>query len=1311
MANEYILNPSVDLQDSIQVRGLDPNSRDPHSYLKMVAKTFSAFKETSLSSRTISYIHGLTVDYMFIDKSNYVDYLSVEDALRYLDTGKKYHVFRVNPGACFIDDQFIEFSKPAIFLFEKPVDDRPIDLAEDLTNPSFDGQAIKLFKNLKYKIVIEYQWLEQYPVEKARIKIVADEASYDNLNYPYFKVAGFNTDNDGNIIRSEPEVFSNITGAELQALVDEQDLVSITNSDNSISYYKRGVDPQQLSKKYIDNYKSLFANMQDQMYTIFNNAGLSKSTFNVIENTDIEIGLKSGTMVYFDQRDNLYKPAKSSRQKVDKVIGLYLYDYHNDTHIVFFGGMIDLDPDNVLIGLKFKKLVRETTVDGEKILTFQNRYGLTYNHPLVNLEVGNHYYLEDDSRYFTNSLLMYDLENYIEWDTRGFISTRHFPGAVNVGYAVDRTKLLLNINSSNEVDWENAVDLYGNHKLFSDEFQSVYSFYSNQVKITKLEENKLEYTTERDNLNSYLGNYITTSTYPDITSSGGVRKVLDTNSPVLPDYIVFAKWFNNYLLGNVNNINRFPDFSSTVAPSLYKLNIPAIDFTEADTDAKVIYFNEQFCGGVQQTQTEVLNSPKTLRSNLSILSHCMIQNSKIISIFNTAISTITSNILNISNNSVLNELNNLVKIKRLELGDDPDTVNEVIEDTASNIIRDLGIKYTDENQTTISLDTLTRVDSVATIQNRTNKIIAIQGSISSTENSIEAATAILESFKEEVQSLMVTQYKLQMMYNLCQEYATKIESKISSLEKAITSSTLNVIEFNKLKTIAAAQRNTMNTLSLDIFYLSNYERKRYNYTYLVDRILFEFSLSETLAQDKTIASNKLSALTANGSNAYDIELARLEVDRLNNRIDKNNENIKNYTNEVNLILTEFNRPLILLGDKNFIIENDLINENPNNFKFGVDYGPVGTNNERYLVNEAFREVARLNMEKLKNGEIIRAEFPDRFLPSIYVIPGSGFMATDFVATNFKTLTFSNSYTSNPYFYITLDKVKHIVYSYDGKYYLYSGVEFLLAGLPDVDFNTIMPEESISNLNGEIIEIIGTEYLSYQKEVVVNGNIVSQPYTETIITDNYYVRKTSENTFVKLEPVALDSEELSRFVREARVKSVSEEYNNILTYVEFMNYFINKEAINTNVEILNGYIHEIDNMEILGYNNEITISLPVIAPSFTTLITDTTIMYNDYLNYRIHLNTLINILSLTGSKTTLTVLDISDTTLITYGLTSAFRTYTIETRSHMLTQIMDSYRTLLFDTTDSVKLEIQKYRDTDILNILSNNTEFNTNTTP
>lgn len=1267
----YVLNPTIDLQDAVQNRGLDPNAHDPHDYLKMVAKTFSAFKETSTTESTISYIHGLTVDYLYINKQASVPFLDAADQVL-INPEAQYHVFRINPGACFIDDQFIEFDHPTIFLFDLPTDNRPNSLVDDVTNPNYVGQNIKLFRNLTYKIIIEYKWIKQFPVQKARIKIVVDEPNYDSVNYPYFTVANFCVDDSGNVIKCTPEVFNNISAADLADLVTFNDLVPITNIDNSISYYHRGINAQQLSKKYISNYKSLFTNIQDQMFNIFNQAGLGKSTFLVIDKKEVSLDLKSGTMIYFDQRDSVYKPAMSSRQKTDKIIGLYLYDSYNDTHIIFFSGMIDLDPDNVLINMDYKKLIHTTTNGVTTIETFTNRYGLTYNHPLVNLEVGNSYFLEDDSQYFNQSLLMYDLANYIEWDTRGFISTREYPGAVNVGYAVDRTKLLLNINQSNETDWNNAVDLYGNHKKFSDEYLTVFDYYKMDTSIKKVSDLNISYLNEKNNYLSYIGAYLNFNTMPDITSG---LSIPINNSIPLP-FVSFLEWFTTkYIIG----IERFPQYSNSL---LYRLNLESIVFDEVNTNLNIVYFNDTYCMGDAVKQTMVKDSIKTLKGTISLVSSILVLVNRTIQLYNGAITTLNSTIQSISNNQLQDELSQLVLIRRLELGDDPDNLNEVIEDVNSNIIRDLDIKYTDENQAGINLDTHIREDDQSVVTARANKILSIKGSISLNTDTINNDIIILNTLKTKLNTFLLIKLELEKILNRDSNTAVKLTNRISQISAEIVANELNIANFIKQKQLDIDLRGTNSVPALDIFYLNNYERKRYNYTYIVDRLLYEFSLMDSLTSDKVIASNKFAALTANGANEYDKELARLEVDRLTNRLVKNTDNIKNYTVEINTILKDFARPLITLNDKHFNIESDLINENPNNFRFGVDYGPVGSNNERYIINEAFIEVQRINIAKLKDGSLQKINFPDRFLPSVYTVNGSELTSADFVKEKFTTLSFSNNAENNflfqPYFYIMLDKVKTLCYYYNGQYFIYS-ILTKPVDLPTLDVNNINDISFIDNVNKDIVTIDG----------------------------QFYVYKMNELTFVKLIPVPLDSDELSRFVREARTKSVSEEYSLILTHVGFMNYFILKEEVLKSIDILNGYITVIQAFEIIGTTNVITVNLPVISPDlYPVLIDRTTQSYASYLVNRNHLNFLITLLSDTGSKDNLTVQDISDTTLINYGLGGSFRTESIEMRSQKLITIIDNYRTLLFNNIDSVILEIKKYRDTDVLTILSLNTELN-----
>ena len=490
---DYNINPILSTQDNMQTRGLDPSARDPHDYLKMVSKIFNAYKESPYYRSTVSYIYGFNINYTYIDKIDSSYSLKLEDQLKYLDINKKYHMIEIEPGACFLDDQFVEFNKSSVFLFEH---DETNELSnnilltevEDYINPAYTGQPIKLFKGLKYRIIIDYKWVKQVPAQIARIKFIVDhldnedtiesEGNYDSNNYPYLKIGQFRVDDFGNIIRNLPETLSN-TYIDEQFLIDNQlVIVDNTNSGGNLEYHKRGIDPQYLSKLYIDNYKSLFKNIQTQIYTVFNEMRLNQSLFTVIteieeydgnlnkwikrwEDTKIQIGLKSGTFVYLDPIDKTYKPAESSRQKFDKVTGLYLYDKVNNQHIIFFSGLIDLDPDRVLEN------------NYSMLSNYNNRYGLEPKHPLLNLESGQYYFLEDDQSYFDNSILDYNLENYINWNTSGFISTRQYPGAVKVGYAFTRSKFLLNIDHSNEIDWMNAVNLFGNHEKFKTIYTSL----------------------------------------------------------------------------------------------------------------------------------------------------------------------------------------------------------------------------------------------------------------------------------------------------------------------------------------------------------------------------------------------------------------------------------------------------------------------------------------------------------------------------------------------------------------------------------------------------------------------------------------------------------------------------------------------------------------------------------------------------------------------------------------------------------------------------------------------------------------------
>lgn len=1267
---DYILNPTLDLQDTVQTRGLDPNERDPHDYLQMVSKTFSSYKETSLKTSTISYIHGFTIDYEYINKTQFTEYLSALDIATYLDINTRYHIIRINPGACFVDDQFIEIDTPVIFLFEAPTETRPITQLEDITNPSYIGQKIKLFKNLKYKVVIEYKWLKQFPVQKARIKIVVDEETYDSLNYPYLTLGVFNTDDNGNIIKSDYEVFSNTSENIINDMVNDDILVPITLIENNIEtlrYYKRGIDPQHLSSLYINNFKSLFNNLQTQMYTVFNEAGLSQSNFILISANQKSLELVSGMMVYFDQRDKIFKAAQSSRQKTDRVVGLYLYDSINDQHIIFINGLINLDPDNVLINMNYKKITVENEDGTESIKTFTNRYNLTYNHPLVNLEVGNYYYLEDDNRYYTSSLLMYDTETYVEWDTRGYISTRRYPGAVKVGYAFDRTKILLDIDHSNEIDWNNAVELYGNHKLFKDEYLAVNDYYKYERIITKLTEEKNKKITERNNLTAYLGTNVNLSNIVAniVLDSGNNLKILDITKQELPDYITFFNWFSNYIL-----IDRTPVYDKGL---IYDLNISPIIFSEPTTDPKIIYFKNIFCKAVAGTETIILDTVKNIKSYYDLILYFKNMASNIDTIFATALLKLSSDYSTKNTSFINNELNNLVLKYRYMLLDDPNNILEDWENTLKNMVPDLKIKYTDENQADIIFDPQL---TPSPTQNKID-LTTLENNIKAANDGVTNSSDLYFYFKNKYEEFLKIKNKIDELFNKIDDSRSIIELKIGELEADILGKTTNITNYTVLKTEASNKRNKYLPLSLDIFYLSNYERKRFNYTYLVDRLRYEFELQNSLKADAILSQNKINTLYVNNSNDYDKLLETLNLDRINKRIEKNLENITNYTNEINLILIEFGKTPITLNDKDFIYDNDLINENPKNYRFGVDFGPVGTNDERYLVNEAFFDVCFKNWEDYKMGLI--SNIPSRIIPAIYNISGSGLIPANFIPANFKTLSMLSTDTitaSNPYVYLILENYETLCYVYDNKIYVFDSITNLPAGVPAPDYNTI--HKNINHITGDIIKV----------------------------GEFYYVYRILDKNFTKLEPEALTNEEISRFVREARVKSINEKFDDIVNYVNFMNYFINKETLDKDIVILESYINDINNFEIVTFDAVISATLPIIDTKYESLIEKTNLYFNKFEENLEHLNILITILHNTKDLTQLTSIDITDNQLVTYDLTKSFRTESIEIRSNKLNVLLNYYKFLIIDNLNSITFEIKKYRDINILQIVEIQNEFN-----
>lgn len=407
------INPNQVEQGTFQKHGLRAIDRKPNDYLRMVSRTFSAFRETPTNSTVVSYINGFNI-------THYLK--SVDEVIDYVPVDVEYDLFYINKGICIIDNQLIDMHDDALFYFDK----------------------LHFLRNTKYAIVIEYDYIEQYRDEIATYRFYRYEdlrfPRQDDLNVvdckfkdvsldgihstiefsgrPGLIIATFFVDNTGTIVRS----------------YDEQDGTRLP-----------GIDPQYLSKLYMQNYKLLFENFAKQAKSVYSSMELTQSNFINVDQTKIGQDLRSGDMCYFNADSGKYERSIASRQKFAKVIGLYLNEYNEGNHLIIFGGMITIDPQ---------------------------KYNLNNDHTLNTLQPGKHYYLQDNCSLFDDTQPAMTIENYTLSDSSGQISTRFYPNSVRVGYATACNQIIINIDHSVEIGTGNLLALFGNFEEYKREYDA-----------------------------------------------------------------------------------------------------------------------------------------------------------------------------------------------------------------------------------------------------------------------------------------------------------------------------------------------------------------------------------------------------------------------------------------------------------------------------------------------------------------------------------------------------------------------------------------------------------------------------------------------------------------------------------------------------------------------------------------------------------------------------------------------------------------------------------------------------------------------
>jgi hypothetical protein len=186
--------------------------------------------------------------------------------------------FNVLRGSCFVDDQFVAFTDDIVYQI-------PIS---------------KLVNNVDYYLVVYYQYSNQCLYNPAILDYVA-VSRYDEstmFNIIQFKMDGF-------------------------------DLV---------------VYPQNLDDRFIENYSRLFQLVSDQAMDLFKINAYQGETIKAnklyVNNNSPEYSTKSGDVVFLDI-DGLYKPARSCNRKIDKAIGVYVYNPSNGVHTIITNGIVD----------------------------------------------------------------------------------------------------------------------------------------------------------------------------------------------------------------------------------------------------------------------------------------------------------------------------------------------------------------------------------------------------------------------------------------------------------------------------------------------------------------------------------------------------------------------------------------------------------------------------------------------------------------------------------------------------------------------------------------------------------------------------------------------------------------------------------------------------------------------------------------------------------------------------------------------------------------------------------------------------------
>ena len=598
----YVVNPTPTEQITYQEKGLAADARDPADYLRLVARTFSSFKDRVSNANTTSYINGFEITY---------ETSTLTELVSGVPTLIPYHTFKINAGAAFINNQFVEFQKNT--MFQMPF--------SDLVYPA----SISEFKD--YAIIVTYGYIDQYNDSDARIRIVA----YDDLTFPLKDVGDLSVCSfkDTSLDGAATSVIYNFPGILLAkfSLQGYDGRLCTTYKENGARKYNQ-IDDQNLGNLYISNYKLLFKYFGEQASAAFSTAGLTQSTFINIDPKYLDQTVKSGDFVRIyqdpDTKAISYKPALASRQKFDQVVGLYLKNISSGHHLIYMNGLVTID----------------------------STFLLEPTHPLnFNLIPGLHYYLENSVSIYDTTMPIVKVGDLSLADNSGRITTKYYNGGVMVGTATACNQLLININHSMEIGVQNLLELFGDTDTFNREIKAQKLHQDAKSDIVENNKNIDSFNSKITSYNGYIGSILTTSQLVKVDKST-LFPTTDsweiTKNKVEEVYKYVYKAFNNSD-GGFEGLKKVELFSN--APTASAFSNP--DYNDLRTllcGAKYTY------SGTLYKMKKILTELQTKISDVQI------------SISNNSVQTYTST-------DFSSYWSNKILSKRLNLNDNPDIID------------------------------------------------------------------------------------------------------------------------------------------------------------------------------------------------------------------------------------------------------------------------------------------------------------------------------------------------------------------------------------------------------------------------------------------------------------------------------------------------------------------------------------------------------------------------------------------------------------------------------------------------------------